>query len=79
MDVLPYVSNADAIELRKRPDVTLSEFQTVGMSAILVQACASVVRELKIRQAVRASLDAAVLARSMLQAAGLNAEIEVLD
>lgn len=57
IDVLPDVPNADVAELRKRGEVTLSESQTMGMSAILMQTRAPVMNDLRIRQAVLASLD----------------------
>jgi peptide/nickel transport system substrate-binding protein len=70
VDVLPDVSSADAIELRKRRDVTLSESQTMGMSAILMQTRAPVLRELKVRQAVIAALDVPELVAALTEGLG---------
>lgn len=70
VDVLPDVSNTDVAELKKRADVTLSESQTMGMSAILMQTRAPVMKELKIRQAVLAALDVPELVAAVTEGLG---------
>ena len=67
IDLIPDTNNADAEELKKRPEAVLHETQTMGMNGILFQTKDPVVGDARLRKAILASLDMAEIVKAITE------------
>ncbi|MCK6449251.1 MAG: ABC transporter substrate-binding protein [Alphaproteobacteria bacterium] len=67
VDLLPDTNNADAAELRKRPEVAVHETQTMSMSGILFQTKDPQVGDVRLRKAILAALDTTEIVKAVTE------------
>lgn len=67
IDVVPDLTNSDALELRENPAVTISMAQTMNMSALLMQTTDPLLGNAKMRQAIALALDTEQMVTAVTQ------------
>jgi peptide/nickel transport system substrate-binding protein len=62
IDVIPDVANPDVSELKARDDVKFQEVPGMGITAVLLQTRDPILKDVRVREALRSSLDLAQIA-----------------
>lgn len=65
IDVVPDVANPDVSELKARKDVKFQEVPGMGITAVLLQTRDPILKDVRIREALRSSLDLTQLAETV--------------